>query len=525
MRNRISNYLSLAATVALSSVLALGQAAAPAATFNPDAGTLGAIPDGPAGCTAAGGTPKNVTFTVSGLTGSVSTVEVNNFTFGSPVHTWMADVEAVLIAPNGASHTLFGRTGATTATSCGDSSDLAGPYNFTDAAAAPPSGGWWQAATAADASTPLASGSYRTTGLGGAGATNPMPATTMNSSFTGVANANGTWTLRLIDHGGGDTGAISAATLAITTAGGGSPVQHIVDYDGDGKTDASVVRNTGGGPAGQITWYNRLSSNGSAQAANWGLATDFFVPADYDGDGKTDVSVWRPGASGVAGWYTFLSATSTVRAELYGQTGDDPTVVGDYDGDGKDDIAIYRAGAASGDQSLWAYRTAVNGVVHIVQWGQNGDFPAPGDYDGDGKNDFSVQRNVGSGQAGFFTLMAAGPVTFTRFGTPTDVIVPGDYDGDGKTDVAVIRGSGGQILWFYLPSSGGSYVTTAWGASATDFPVQGDYDGDGKTDQAVWRPNADPTQNFFYVNKSSGGLLAIEWGQNGDYPVANYNSH
>ncbi|MBS1768147.1 MAG: FG-GAP repeat protein, partial [Acidobacteria bacterium] len=62
--------------------------------------------------------------------------------------------------------------------------------------------------------------------------------------------------------------------------------------------------------------------------------------------------------------------------------------------------------------------------------------------------------------------------------------------------------------------------------SATDFPTQGDFDGDGKTDLAVWRPNADPTQNYFYVRTSSGGALAqTEWGQNGDYPVNNYNAH
>jgi hypothetical protein len=111
------------------------------------------------------------------------------------------------------------------------------------------------------------------------------------------------------------------------------------------------------------------------------------------------------------------------------------------------------------------------------------------------------------------------------FGTPTDVILPGDYDGDNKTDFAVVRSSGGQILWSILPSSGGPYTATFFGLSATDFPAVGDYDGDGKSDIAIWRPNIDPTQNFFYVNKSTGGLQTFEWGQNGDYPVANYNNH
>ena len=91
---------------------------APAATFAADAASLGAIPDHAAGCDATGAAPRNVTFTVSGLSGNVSSVEVTNLTFGGPIHSWVGDIEAVLIAPNGASHTLFGRTGETTAAGC-----------------------------------------------------------------------------------------------------------------------------------------------------------------------------------------------------------------------------------------------------------------------------------------------------------------------------------------------------------------------------------------------------------------------
>ena len=127
---------------------------------------------------------------------------------------------------------------------------------------------------------------------------------------------------------------------------------------------------------------------------------------------------------------------------------------------------------------------------------------------------------------------AAAPGTLSRLtgaiGTSSDLILPGDYDGDGKTDVAVARGSGGQIVWSYEPSTALNTIVgpVAWGLSATDFPTQGDYDGDGKTDRAVWRPNADPTQCFFLIMKSTdGALFSSEWGQQGDYPVANYNSH
>ncbi len=369
----------------------------------------------------------------------------------------------------------------------------------------------------------VAAGDYQATTPGGAAGGGVV--TPITPTFAGLSSGqiNGTWTLRVHDGGQGDTGAISAATLTLT--GGSVAQQHIVDMNGDGLTDWTVVRNTGGGPTGQITWFTSYNTTGGGQTDAFGIATDFYVPGNYDADTKTDVSVWRPGAPGSSFWYILQSTTSTLRTEIFGQSGDDPTVQGDYNGDNLEDIAVYRGGQNSGDPSFWYWRQAVSGPVFNRQWGQNGDFPTPGDYDGDNSNDFVVQRNAGGGQARFWQLFANGSTGSVVFGTPTDVVVPGDYDADGKTDLAVTRPISSQLHWFILPSSGGSYTQTIWGDAGTDYQTQGDYDGDGKTDIAIWRPNLDPLQNFFYVNKSTGGLLTFEWGQNGDYPVANYNAH
>ena len=300
-----------------------------------------------------------------------------------------------------------------------------------------------------------------------------------------------------------------------------------VDFNGDGKTDFATVRNTGGGPTGQITWFTSESGTGNTTGTAWGISGDFFVPVDYDGDGKTDVAVWRPGAPTVAAFYIFQSGTSTVRVDRFGQSGDDPRIVGDYDGDGKADAAVYRTGANAGDPSTWFYRGSLTpSIVNYVAWGQNADFLAPGDYDGDGKRDFVIQRNNGGGQAAFWFRQTTAGFAVIPFGTPADLIVPGDYDGDGKTDLAVVRGAGGQLNWYVRPSSTGTVSATPtaiFGNSATDFMTQGDYDGDGRTDISVWRPNADPTLNFFYYLGSTSGSGQFEWGQNGDYPVANYN--
>ena len=339
---------------------------------------------------------------------------------------------------------------------------------------------------------------------------------------------SGRFAFRYFVENGGPTGDnsnyIGIDTFSYTPNAAPANVQHVLDFNGDGKTDWTVVRNTGGGANGQVTWFYNLNGTATTEAKYWGLASDSFVSGDFDGDGKSDLAVWRSGAPTVAAFYVLNSTDFTARVEAFGQTGDDPTVVGDYNGDGKTDLAVYRDGANAGDASTWFYRTTPGGPVTYQIWGMNGDFPAPGDYDGDGRADFVVQRNNGGGQARFWGLFTKGVATEV-FGTPTDTIVPGDYDGDGKTDLATVRGVGGALQWQYLSSQSGTIFYNTFGSTATDYPVQGDYNGDGKTDIAIWRPSATPGASAFWVLNSGGSVSGQPFGASGDYPVATYNSH
>jgi len=300
-------------------------------------------------------------------------------------------------------------------------------------------------------------------------------------------------------------------TLTIT----GPTQKPLLDFYRDGQSDFVVVRNTGGGPTGNVTWYFANSAVDATSSLDFGMATDLFVPADYDGDGKTDAAVWRPGPSGTAGFWIKKSTTGTVIFQAWGQDGDDPTVVGDYDGDGKTDVAVFRGGASVGDPSFWFYKRSSDGAIVGVSWGQAGDRPAPGDYDGDGRYDLAVRRTAG-GSNQFFVNQTSAGVLAMFFGPSLSVAVPADYDGDGKTDIAIIQPVSGALVWSIRQSSTGSIITQNFGVSATDYPVQADYDSDGKADLAVWR------SGVFWVARSTGGVGNRPWGLSGDYPVANY---
>ena len=48
-------------------------------------------------------------------------------------------------------------------------------------------------------------------------------------------------------------------------------------------------------PSGERYWYLLYSSNGAYVGRAWGNSADTPAPADYDGDGRTDIAVFRPG--------------------------------------------------------------------------------------------------------------------------------------------------------------------------------------------------------------------------------------
>jgi hypothetical protein len=145
------------------------------------------------------------------------------------------------------------------------------------------------------------------------------------------------------------------------------------DFDGDDTTDLSVYQMEDYFPT-QGRFKILRSSNGAATTA-WGYTSDLRVPADYDGDGKADIAVFRTGVflpneaeRGV--WFILQSSNNAVRTVRFGMPTDKP-VQADYDGDGKTDLAVFRPSTG-----VWYLQKSTEGFF-AQSFGASGDTPVP----------------------------------------------------------------------------------------------------------------------------------------------------
>lgn len=250
------------------------------------------------------------------------------------------------------------------------------------------------------------------------------------------------------------------------------------DFDGNTYADFSVFRPSNG------VWYRLTYNNGvpSFTGIPFGTATDKPVPADYDGDGRTDIAIYRDGI-----WWWIDSSNNAVHAVQFGIATDTP-IPADFTGDGRAELAVYR------DGEWWTYNRA-NGQVASAQFGLATDKPVVGDYDGDGLADRAVFRDgiwyIDRSAQGFAAL---------RWGLPSDKLVSADYDGDGRVDPAIYRDGD----WWILGSASGIMHVSL--GTATDIPAPADYNGDGLVDSAVYHDGTWYIHNTWGDSTTSFGL-------------------
>lgn len=217
-------------------------------------------------------------------------------------------------------------------------------------------------------------------------------------------------------------------------------------------------------------------SFGHTQAS--ALCNDRPVTGDWDGDGSTDVGVFRSTARG--GRFKLRRPDGTMIRQSFGGTNDVP-LAADFDGDKVSQVGVRQLGSGT-----WLLRSRSGATATVTGVGAATDLPVTGDWNGDGLAELGWYR---PSTHTFYVRSASHQVSAVSFGASGQQPVTGDWDGDGRTDLGTWEPSTGT--WRLRVPSGSGFGTETvrygrWG----DQPVTGDWDGDGTTDLGVWRPGS-----------------------------------
>jgi subtilisin family serine protease len=235
-------------------------------------------------------------------------------------------------------------------------------------------------------------------------------------------------------------------------------------------------------------------------------------PADFDGDGKTDI-LWRHQGSGqLSAWFmdginrtggSFLdpSAESDLQWKLVG--------TGDFNGDAKMDVLW--AHDHSGGSRVWLMDgiTRVGEVALPSQISRGWRVAGTGDFNGDGKTDI-LWREDGAGN--LMAWLMDGTTVISRPsldpGSVADldwrIVGTGDFNHDGKTDILWRHQVSTQLVAWLMDGvilNQGVFLTPSQPADASwQMSAVGDFNGDRRSD-LLWR------------HQQSGELVA--WLMNG----------
>lgn len=305
------------------------------------------------------------------------------------------------------------------------------------------------------------------------------------------------------------------------------------DYFGTGRSNYLVVNEENGEWRWDIL-SNPVMSPPQTRRVFWGLSDiDYLLYGDYDGDGRNDIGVWRPGdAQNPQSNFYIQRSTNPNPNAIYGVPWglpDDFPLEGDYDGDGKFDAAIARE---EGENFSHYILPSGGGSVRRIVFGLTSDFIYySANFNGDNRDDIAVLRIADNGH---FTIYAGDSVTgglifAEQWGTVAGYEVvfsgSGDFLGDSRTDLVHVFGKCGgcpnEGTWWIKETGGDNIRVVKFGVpiSATsldDYPIiDSDFDGDGKIDIGVLRAS---NSTFYSLDSSNGQLRTQYWDGNSTSP-------
>jgi putative transposon-encoded protein len=181
---------------------------------------------------------------------------------------------------------------------------------------------------------------------------------TATNLVAGQNDANDAFDVFLFERATGTVSLVShTPTSATTTGDGSSGSGAFVD-----SPSASISAD------GAFVAFQSTATNLVAGQSEINFDRDVFLfersadvgrpPADFDGDGDTDVAVFRP-----SNGYWFVQGGTVTQ---FGTSGDIP-VPGDFDGDGDTDVAVFRP-----SNGYWFVQGGT-----VTQFGTSGDIPLP----------------------------------------------------------------------------------------------------------------------------------------------------